>query len=151
LLLFFVYFCGMARLTEYNYELCVEICEELANGGHIMDILEENDQYPSWSTFRRWKRDNKELQTLYVNAQQDKTEPITHHIKKVQMMCLNGEIDAATANTVMQTDKWFAKSYYPKMFGERLQHANDPDNPITNVSILNIDPLSDDATDNGTS
>jgi ATP sulfurylase len=141
----------MARPSEYDFNLCIAICEEVANGGHIMDILEAKDEYPSWSTFRVWKRDNKELQTLYVNAQQDKTEPITQHIKKVQLMCLSGQIDAATANTVMQTDKWFASKYYPKMFGDRVQHANDPDNPITNVALLNIDPLNDDATDNSAS
>ena len=48
----------MARLTEYNYDLCVEICDKVADGLNIMDILESNDNYPSWSTFRRWKNDN---------------------------------------------------------------------------------------------
>lgn len=115
----------MARLTEYNYELCVEICELIADGEHILDVLESNENYPVWSTFRKWKRDNAELQTLYVNAQQDKTESLTRNIKKVQQMCLNGEIDASTANTVMQTDKWFASKFYPKMFGDKIDHTTD--------------------------
>jgi len=115
----------MARLTEYNYDLCVEICELIADGEHILDVLESNDKYPVWSTFRKWKRDNVELQTLYVNAQQDKTESLTRNIKKVQQMCLNGEIDPATANTVMQTDKWFASKFYPKMFGDKIDHTTD--------------------------
>ena len=79
----------MARLTEYNYELCIKICEEVAEGKNIMRILEHNNEYPSWSTFRRWKRDNEELRTLYINAQQDKAEqgcngkevPVAHMIK----------------------------------------------------------------------
>ncbi len=48
----------MARLTEYDYNLCIEICEEVAKGNNIMRILEDNSNFPSWSTFRRWKRDN---------------------------------------------------------------------------------------------
>lgn len=108
----------MARPSEYNFILCLDILEEIANGDNIVNVLNSNEKYPSWSTFRRWKRDNEELQTLYVNAQQDKTESLINNIQKVQRMCLKGEIDPSTANTVMQTDKWLASKYYPKMFGD---------------------------------
>jgi hypothetical protein len=139
----------MARPSEYDFELCKEICEEIANGGYIIDVLDSNDNYPSWSTFRNWKRDHIELQTLYVNAQQDKTEPIIHNIKKVQQMALKGEIDASTANVVIQTDKWLSSKFYPKMFGDKTDITSGGEKIQTNVAILNIDPLSD-ADDNGT-
>jgi hypothetical protein len=109
----------MARPSEYNFEICKEICELIANGGYIIQVLESNEKYPSWSTFRHWKRDNEELKTLYVNAQQDKTEALINNIVKVQQMALRGEIDASTANVVMQTDKWLSSKFYPKMFGDR--------------------------------
>lgn len=109
----------MARPSEYDIDMATEICELIANGGYIMEVLESNDNYPTWSTFRRWKRDNPELQTLYVNAQQDKTEPIIHNIKKVQQMALESKIDASTANVVIQTDKWLASKFYPKMYGDK--------------------------------
>jgi hypothetical protein len=109
----------MARPSEYNFELCKEICELIADGGYIIQVLESNEKYPSWSTFRHWKRDNEELKTLYVNAQQDKTEALINNIVKVQQMALRGEIDASTANVVMQTDKWLSSKFYPKMFGDR--------------------------------
>jgi len=109
----------MARPSEYNFDLCIEICEDIANGGYIIDVLESNESYPSWSTFRNWKREHTELQTLYVNAQQDKTESIIQSIKKVQQMALKGEIDASTANVVIQTDKWLSSKFYPKMFGDK--------------------------------
>lgn len=141
----------MARPSEYNIELCKEICELIADGGSVRSVLKSSDLYPDFTTWCRWKRDNDELRNLYVNAQQDKTESLIDNIQTVRDMALKGEIEPSVANVVMQTDKWLASKFYPKMFGERLQHANDPDNPITNVSILNIDPLSDDATDNGAS
>lgn len=106
------------RPSEYDYKLCEEICEIIANGNNIIETLESNESFPSWSTFRRWKREHAELQTLYINAQQDKTEALIHNIQKVQKMCLNGEIDASTANTVMQTDKWLSAKFYPKMYGD---------------------------------
>jgi hypothetical protein len=106
------------RPSEYDFELCLDILEEIANGNNIIAVLDSNDKYPSWSTFRRWKRDNAELQTLYVNAQQDKTESLIHNIQKVQKMCLDGEIEPSVANTVMQTDKWLSSKFYPKMYGD---------------------------------
>lgn len=141
----------MARLTEYNFELCKEICEEIALGSNIMTILQNNDSYPSWSTFRRWKRDNEELRTLYINSQQDKAEALEKEMDDYRNMLLTKEIDASTYNTLVQTLKWKMAKFYPKVFGDKTIHSGDADNPIqTNFSILNIDPLSD-ANDNGTS
>lgn len=115
----------MARPSEYNFELASEICEDIADGGYIMEVLESNIKYPSWATFRRWKREHSELQTLYINAQQDKTEPIISNIKKVQQMALNGEIEASIANVVIQTDKWLSSKFYPKMFGDKVDVTTD--------------------------
>ena len=139
----------MARLTEYNFDLCVEICNELADGQNIKRILNSNDKYPDWTTFRRWKQNNEELRTLYINSQQDKAIALENELDDLRDMLIAKEIDPSTYNTLAQTLKWKMAKFYPKVFGEKLQHSNDPENPI-NISILNIDPLSD-ATDNGTS
>ena len=71
------------RPSEYNFILCLDILEEIANGNNIIDVLDSKDEYPSWATFRKWKRDNEELLTLYVNAQQDKTESLINNIQKI--------------------------------------------------------------------
>ena len=138
----------MARLTEYNFDLCIEICNELADGQNIKRILNSNDKYPDWTTFRRWKQNNEELRTLYINSQQDKAIALENELDDLRDMLMAKEIDPSTYNTLAQTLKWKMAKFYPKVFGEKLQHSNDPENPI-NISILNIDPLSD-ATNNGT-
>lgn len=140
----------MARLTEYNFELCKDICEEIALGSNIMTILENNSNYPSWSTFRRWKRDNEELRTLYINSQQDKAEALEKEMDDYRSMLLAKEIDAYTYNTLVQTLKWKMAKFYPKVFGDKTDITSGGEKINTNISILNIDPLSDDATDNGT-
>lgn len=136
----------MARPSEYNFELCIEICELIADGGYITDVLNSNDNYPSWATFRRWKRDNNELQTLYVNAQQDKTESIVHNIKKVQQMALNGEIEASVANVVIQTDKWLSSKFYPKMFGDKTDITSGGEK-IQNTNVV-VEIVKPDESDN---
>jgi hypothetical protein len=109
----------MARLTEYNFDLCIEICEEVALGSNIMTILENNSNYPSWSTFRRWKRDNEELRTLYINSQQDKAVALEKEMDDYRNMLLSKEIDASTYNTLVQTLKWKMAKFYPKVFGDK--------------------------------
>jgi hypothetical protein len=136
----------MARLSEYNFEICLDICEEVALGDNIMTILEKNPNYPSWSTFRRWKRDNEELRTLYINSQQDKAEALEKEMDDYRSMLLAKEIDPATYNTLVQTLKWKMAKFYPKVFGDKIDHTTAGEK-ITSVSILNIDPLSDESND----
>ena len=138
----------MARPNEYSIELCKEVCLEVANGLNIKTVLSSKESYPDFSTWCRWKRENQELYNLYINSIQDKAESLDFELDELKELLLNKEIDPATYNTIAQTLKWKMAKFYPKVFGEKLQHSNDPENPI-NISILNIDPLSD-ATDNGT-
>jgi len=109
----------MARLTEYNFEICLEICEIIAVGGNIMNVLDSSVNFPTWSTFRRWKRDNEELRTLYINSQQDKAEALEKEMDDYRDMLILKKIDASTYNTLVQTLKWKMAKFYPKMFGDR--------------------------------
>lgn len=107
------------RPTDYNLQMCIEICEHIANGKNVKDTLNANDAYPVWQTFRRWKREKPELNALYVNAIQDKAEMILCEIDEIALDLRNGLIDAPTANVLIQTLKWKAAKFYPKMYGDR--------------------------------
>jgi hypothetical protein len=108
----------MARLSEYNYDDCEDICEEVANGRNIIDVLDSNNDFPSWSTFRRWKNEHQELQTLYVKAIQDKSEAVIFEIDEICQELRSGKLEASVANVLIQTLKWKAAKFYPKMFGD---------------------------------
>lgn len=110
----------MARPSEYNFELCIKICDRIADGENIVAILKDSN-YPSWSTFRRWKNENEELRTLYVNSQQDKGIALESEIDDTMQMLRDGEIDASTANVIIQTLKWKMAKFYPKMFGDKVE------------------------------
>lgn len=140
----------MARLSEYDFEMCVEICNELANGQNIKRILDSNERYPDWTTFRRWKQNNEELRTLYINSQQDKAIALENELDDLRDSLIAKEIDPATYNTLAQTIKWKMAKFYPKVFGDKTILSGDAENPLQGVAILNIDPLSD-ATDDSTS
>ncbi|WP_126654111.1 terminase small subunit-like protein [Chryseobacterium aureum] len=109
----------MARPSEYDFELCKKICDEVANGENIISVLKEST-YPSWSTFRRWKNENDELRTLYVNSQQDKGIALENEIDDVMQSLKAGDMEASVGNVLIQTLKWKMAKFYPKMFGDKL-------------------------------
>ncbi len=109
----------MARLSEYDFDLCVEICNELADGQNIKRILDSNDRYPDWTTFRRWKQNNEELRTLYINSQQDKAIALENELDDLRDLLSSKEIDASTYNVLAQTVKWKMAKFYPKVFGDK--------------------------------
>lgn len=115
----------MARPSEYNFELCIEICEEIAKGQNIIRVLDSNDSYPSWPTFRRWKNNNEELRTLYINSQQDKAIALENELDDYRDMLLSKEIDASVYNTLCQTIKWKMAKFYPKVFSDKIDVTSD--------------------------
>jgi hypothetical protein len=115
----------MARPSEYNFEMCKTICEEVAEGFNIKTILKSKEEYPDFSTWCRWKRENDELRNLYVNAMQDKSESVIEEIDHVYDLLKNKEIEPSTANVLIQTNKWLAGKFYPKMYGDKVDVTSD--------------------------
>lgn len=112
----------MAALNTYNYNLCVEICAQVAEGKNIKDVLKSNEKYPTFQTWCNWKRLNKELFDLYISSIQDKSESIDAQIDEIMVELKGGLIDPSTARVMIDTLKWKAAKYYPKMFGDKVDH-----------------------------
>jgi hypothetical protein len=115
----------MARPHEYDFEMCKEICDQVAEGQNVIAILNSNDKYPTWTSFRRWKNTHDELSTLYVKAQQDKAEAEMFKIDEIRDMLKNKLIDPASANVLIQTSKWAASKFYPKFYGDKIDVTSD--------------------------
>lgn len=106
----------MAGKTDYTFEKAVSICEMLSNGESLKSVLEKHSIVRS--TFFKWKRDNKEFSDLYINIAQDKGELCIEEIDQTVEDLKAGLLDASTANVIIQTLKWKAAKFYPKMFGD---------------------------------
>ena len=126
----------MARPSEYDFELCKTICDEVANGENIISVLTEST-YPSWSTFRRWKNENEELRTLYVNSQQDKGIALESEIDDIMRSLKGGEMEASIGNVLIQTLKWKMAKFYPKVFGDKVDVTSGGDK-ISTPTAINI-------------
>jgi len=119
----------MARLSEYNFELCKTICHEVVNGANIKTVLKSKEEYPTFQTWCNWKRDKSELFDLYIKSIQDKAEALEEEMDMYRDMLLAKQIDPSTYNTLVQTLKWKMAKFYPKMFGEKNEVIN------TNLNI----------------
>lgn len=107
------------RPSTYSFELCEEICATVANGFNIKTVLSSKPEYPTFQTWCNWKREHPELFDLYVKAMQDKAESELEEIDHIYSELKSGRLDASTANVLIQTNKWKASKYYPKMFGDK--------------------------------
>lgn len=128
----------MARLTEYNYDLCVEICERIVLGEHIKPILESNEKYPTFPTWCRWKREHDELFNLYTRSIQDKAEMLIFEINQTMADVRFGILDASQGRLIIDTYKWLASKFYPKMFGEKIDHTTDGEKINSQQPVINI-------------
>lgn len=133
----------MARPAEYDFALCEEICNQVAEGQNIIAVLESDERYPSWTSFRRWKNEKAELSSLYVKAQQDKAEAELYEIQKIRELLKQKLIDPASANVLIQTSKWAASKFYPKMYGEKVDITSDGEKIAT--PIINMLPKSNES------
>lgn len=113
----------MARPSEYNFDLCVEICDRVAEGANIKTVLKSNEKYPSFQTWCNWKREYNELLDLYTRSIQDKAESVDEEIDFIMDMVKSKEIDPVSGRLLIDTLKWKAGKYYPKMFGDKIDHT----------------------------
>ena len=114
----------MARPSEYDLKLCANICDEVANGFNIKTVLNSKQEYPTFQTWCNWKREHQELFDLYTRSIQDKAESVDEEIDFIMSEVKAKKIDAATARVLIDTLKWKAAKYYPKMFGDKIQQEH---------------------------
>lgn len=119
----------MARPSEYNIELCNEICERIVLGEHIKPILDSDDKFPTFPTWCKWKRENDELFNLYTRSIQDKAEMLIFEINQTMQDVRTGTLDASQGRLIIDTYKWMASKFYPKMFGDKVDITSG-DKPI---------------------
>lgn len=137
----------MARPNTYNFDLCVEICSEVANGFNIKTVLSSKAEYPTFQTWCNWKRNNHELFDLYIKSIQDKADSVEEELESIYYGLKNGTYDASTANVLIQTLKWKASKYYPKMFGDKTDittNGKEISQVPTTMQIEIVKPLTED-------
>jgi hypothetical protein len=127
--------------SKYNDRIVVEVCDMVADGMNIKKALASNEEYPTFTTWCVWKRENEFVSNLYVNSIQDKSESVDDQIDEIMQELKDKLIEASVANVLIQTLKWKASKYYPKMFGDNTRIDHTTDGKSLNTPLMNLDPL----------
>lgn len=136
------------RPTNYSLDIAKEICELVSLGGDVVKILKEDDRFPSFPTWCKWKRENDELLKLYVNSVQDKSDIELNELNEIQQELRQGTLTPAQANVLIQTIKWKLAKFYPKMYGDKseVDHKSSDGTmtPILKITKEEAKQISDD-------
>lgn len=145
------------EVTEvFNY-----VCLEIEKGRALRNVLKD-DKMPSTSTFYQWLDSNEEKAKQYARATQVRADIIFDEIidiaddssgdKKVveHGEVMDGEY-VARSRIRIDTRKWVLSKLNPKKYGDKTDITSGGEKINTNISILNIDPFTEDGTDDSTS
>ena len=114
----------MSKKPHISDQQVIEVIERLADGLNLKESAAVSGLHAG-NIYRRIN-ESKELKELHARAREDYQRirvDEMHHIAKT-------EPDVQRARLLCDNIKWEAARVLPKEYGDRLQHANDPDNPM---------------------
>ena len=116
------------RPTDYSEDLADIICERLADGESLRNICKE-DAMPNRATIFRWLAKDDAFSDQYARAREEQAESYADEITEIAD---NDDPDGDVQRDRLRIDarKWVSSKLKPKKYGDRIQHANDPDNPM---------------------
>lgn len=141
---------GEGRPTIYSQKLGEVICNRIAEGESVRDIVKDN-KMPSSSTIFRWLLDDskKEFWEQYEKARNIQAELMFEELLNIAD---NGENDwvqrqgkdeaewwqqngeaIQRSRLRVDTRKWYLSKVLPKKYGDKLTHEGDKENPIVTV------------------
>ena len=91
--------------------------EDIADGMSILRACQK--QGVSNKTFYDKLDENPELKNDYARSRERRGESCVDKINEYKEMLKNKQIDPATARVLIDTEKWEACKFYPKMYGDK--------------------------------
>jgi hypothetical protein len=133
------------RPSSFSQAMADLICERLAKPESLRSICED-ETMPSKTTVLRWLRQSDEFRTQYARAREDQADAFADEILDIADDGRRDYVPDEDGHKVVdhdhiqrsklrvETRKWLMGKMAPKKYGDRLQLANDPDNPIGNMT-----------------
>lgn len=100
-------------------EVYFAACDLYANGESLKNACKANGI--SRIAFYERTKKNSELLNQYTRAREYAGDACLDKIHDFEEMLKAGQIDSSSANVLIQTEKWKAQKYYPKMYGDTVR------------------------------
>ena len=133
------------RPSIYTQEIADKICEQLAAGKTLREVCRQEGM-PDESAVRKWVLENREgFSPQYAQAREIGYQAMADELLEIaddgqnDWMERNGQDDEGwqangehlqRSRLRVDTRKWLLAKALPKVYGDRLLHGNDPDNPM---------------------
>lgn len=149
------------RPSTFTQAVADAICERLAAGESLRSIC-ETEGMPNPSTVLRWADAHPEFAQQYARARErgyahlaDELLDIADDGRNDYITRQTGE-DGETETTLnsehiqrsrlrVDTRKWMLSKMLPKVYGDKLTHVGDPENPlrmeVTRIERVIVDPV----------
>ena len=112
----------MGRPSNYTPELAAEICDRLAAGEPLQAICGSSDTMLDPKTVRRWRDAHPEFRLSYARAREDAGDVWAERALTAAMKA--DPQTAAAARVKYDALRWYASKLAPKVYGDKVQHAN---------------------------
>lgn len=126
------------RPSEFTQDKADAICERLANAESLRKICLSDDM-PCQTTVFKWLSQNPEFAKQYAHAREAQADALFDECLDIADDGTNdwmGDDDKYNGDAVQRsrlridTRKWMAGKLRPKVYGEKVLHGSDPDNPL---------------------
>ena len=101
-------------------DLFPEIILDIAKGHSLVKACESREV--STRSFYDYIESNEEIKQEYVRAREDRGDTCLDKIEDYQKKLEQGLIDSSTARVLIETEKWKAAKFYPKMYGDKVEN-----------------------------
>jgi hypothetical protein len=103
---------------EYNHKQALTLIEHIENGqGEVTWCSQEGN--PSRHIIDNWEEENPEFRTMYARAKTRRGEYYAEKINQVRDDVEKGKLGASEGRVIIDTLKWQAAKFYPKMFNDK--------------------------------
>lgn len=136
----------MARPAfKWTDDIESEILNEIMSGRSVLEICgpDRDGWVPSETTFYKHLLEDADFAEKYTRARNVQAHHEVDEIKRIA--------DAATAANFqvarLQVDarKWRASKLAPKIYGDKIELSNDPENPVAFPAMIALVPPGDDS------
>jgi hypothetical protein len=128
------------RPTTYNQEIAQKILDRIAEGESVSKICKDPDM-PARSTVWLWSTTHEWFSSKYARAIYSLGQCQVDSVDDIEDKLLSGEIDAQTARVIIDSRKWKASKFYPKMYGDKqiVESKNENLNVNTKLPLTDAD------------
>jgi hypothetical protein len=132
-----------SREHRYSRELAEEILRRLSMGETLTEICADPAISVSTGAVRQWDVDDRDgwFSAAYARARRQQVEAWSDELLKIAD---DPRLEPNDRRVRLDTRKWLMSKLHPQRWGDKVQVAGDPDNPVRHmVGVADLSQLSD--------